>query len=180
MKRLAIVVGSLLLVLALGGFAYVFLTAEEPETATEPSNSDPFGGLVSDYPDGSRDPGDYLTFRLSNGSTVSVPDFTKQDQPEWAGENGYLVNGNPEGDYMTTYIPADGTGNPGSITVVLQAEPLGEKRLQAEEALQAQFRVTDEELCLMGVSVFSQPGLSDVYDRRNLGLSFCPGAVRLP
>ncbi len=156
--------------------ALVFLLADKTPgvpTATE----QPFG-FVGEPSSGTPKS---LPLSLSDGSVVSVGDFTKNNQPEWASEtSGFWVAGHEREDFLILYFPPDHAGGMGEFLVTLNAEPLGAVRRSAEAALKAKLEMTNEELCKALVSVAAAPGVNSAYFGYELRLSFCPGAVQLP
>ena len=71
-------------------------------------------------------------------------------------------------------------GTDNSISIGLAKKPLRVTRLKAEKALRTFFPLSDADLCSLNITVVT-PGKFDAkYGSENLGLSFCPGAVRLP
>lgn len=167
---------SVSIVVLVAGVLFIYSKYYSKSTQTVPvvTTTFPQSGTSTTVPVNS------IKFQLANGGTLTVPDFTKQNQPSWASDTGYLVAGSPTDDFMITYVPADSTGTGQQVAITLQNEPLGEIRKKAEATLKEKFTANNEQLCFLGVSVQTQPGLSDVYGGKELGLSFCPGAVVLP
>lgn len=164
------------IVVLLTGALYGYSKYSTKPTPAVPSSTTTFpqSGTSTVVPAGT------ITFQLTGGNTLAVPDFTKQNQPSWASDAGYLVAGSPTDDFMITYVPADKSGEGQQVAITLQNEPLGEIRKKAESALRSAFAANNEQLCSLGVSVQTQPGLSDVYGGKELGLSFCSSSVTLP
>lgn len=119
-----------------------------------------------------------LHTRVGRGLVVS--DFTKVDQPSWAGPWGYAVAGTATSSFLITYVAEDKAGHPGEFLIALNSQPLGSARRDAEAALIGKLGVSKADLCELVVHVRSAPGLSARYDGADLGLSYCPGAVSLP
>ena len=176
MKRAALILVLLgtLIFIALG--AYLFLSqgrSTEPVPST-PSNGNPFGFL-----NGADSTS--LKLELTDGSIVSVPNFTETEQPDWAGESaGYQVAGDASGSYLITYIPADEFGSQAQFLVALLAEPLGASRLAAEAELKASLSLSEGEICMLDAQVWTNDSVNATYAGRDLGLTFCPGATPLP
>ncbi len=169
------VAGAVLLVVIIAAvLAFMFF---KKDTATIPvtQNQNPFG-TVSGTNSGTTAS---MTILLTNGSTASVPDFTKDEQPSWAGPTGYRVAGTDTGDYLIVYVPSDGKAA-SQFLLTIFAEPIGAVRKSAEAALRNRLLLTDAQLCATDVTVATGPGVSDTYEGTNLGLSFCPGSVKLP
>jgi hypothetical protein len=181
MKKILIILGIILalLVIVLGVRAIFF---HPPATQPGPKNQDPFG-FSSSTPSTATNPGQSnktLLLKLGDGSVVSVPNFIDPSQPSWATPSQLLVAGDPAEDFLITYIPADSQSSLPEFIITLQNEPLGATRLEVEDVLRNKLRLTDKQLCLLNVSIETAPGLSETYDGRQLGLSFCSGAVKLP
>ena len=178
MKRVALVLTILGLLLLIAVGAYLLLVRDiEGEPEPGPAGSDPFGFLPG--ASGSND--DTLPLTLDDGSTVSVPDFTASNQPDWAGESsGYQVAGDADGDFLITYIPADQFGSQAQFLISLLQEPLGEVRRRAESALKVRLGISEQELCGLDAQVWTGSDVNETYAGYDLGLSFCPGATVLP
>ncbi len=167
--------GVLVVVAIIGAGLFLFLSQGKP-IPSEPTTS-PFGFTGGTASVASKT----LTLSLRDGSTVQARDFTKENQPDWAGvASGYLFAGSDEDAYIILYFPPDAAAGLGEFLVNIQSEPLGEVRRRAEAAMKAKLEMTEPELCKLAVSVRTTPGLSDTYGGYDLGLSFCPGAEPLP
>lgn len=147
---------------------------EVPAAVQQPSVSFPSSSTTPASQSGT------LAIAFPDGTATKIPDFTKGNQPAWAGDTGYLVAGSPTDMYMITYIPPANGNYQNAFTIVVQGEPLGEVRRAAETAFINKTGFSKKQICELGVSVVTQPGLSDTYDRAELGVSFCPGATVLP
>jgi len=170
----AIAGGILVIIGILVTFAFLSLKKNTAQVLPA-QNENPFGteGTTKPAAVGS------MPILLTDGTTASVPDFTKESQPSWAGPTGYLVAGTDIGDYMIVYVPSDGKAA-SQFLITIYAEPIGAMRKTAEAALRNRLGMTDTQLCSVDVTVATAPGVSDTYDGTNLGLSFCPGSVKLP
>lgn len=169
MKKRFMIGGIILILLIIGGLVYFLMPKASPEPST---NEDPFGALGG----GTRVPPNMIRVTLTDGSTADVPDFTQEAQPEGASAvNGYQVGGSDDDAFQILYYPEDN-----GFLVSLLAEPLGENRLRAENALRGKLQLTDEALCKLNAHVATSIHVNETYAGQNLGLSFCPGAVRLP
>lgn len=176
MKRTYLFFGSLV-VIALGAIAYAFSPPVMSPGNQAASSTNPFGspaGSISGTNTNSSSTA--LTLQLQDGSQVSVPNFTKENQPPTANaESGYQVAGGNTSDFQILYYPQNS-----GILISLFAEPLGAVRLAAENALRARFGLSDSQLCKLIVDVRTTADVNSTYAGRNLGLSFCPGSVTLP
>ena len=169
------IIGLLVLVLiVVAGGVYFFM---KKPALTQPSATNPFGSVPSQNV---LPTGDILTVTFSDGTQASVPNFTKTNQPSWAGPSGYEVAGTPDADFLITYIPKDSAGHREQFLITLQKEPLGATRKAAEDALRQKLQLTNAQLCALDTQVRAAPGLNDAYNGQILGLSFCSGSVMLP
>lgn len=174
--KYAVIAGGVVVVLVLIWVGvFFFLTKQSAPSTEQQTNNNPFGYTGSTVQQKS------LPLVLTDGTVVETRDFTKENQPDWAGAtSGYLVAGGEQLDYMVLYFNNGEPGERGEFLVTLNKEPLGENRRRAEAAIKAQLEMSEVELCKLAISVSSAPGVSDAYGGKNLGLSFCPGAVALP
>ena len=177
-KWLLVAIAGAVLLLVILGVVVLMLFKH-----TSPAN--PLQTTTVPNPFGTNNPGQTtalgsMPIVLADGSEATIPDITKTTQPAWAGpESGYLVAGSDTGDYLATYIPSDGKA-PSEFLVTLYAEPIGATRKVAEAGLRNRLGMTDAQLCSLWTVVATAPGVNTSYDGVNLGLSFCPGAVKLP
>jgi hypothetical protein len=114
------------------------------------------------------------------GDKLAIPDFTG-GHPADKEQSGtyYHVTENANRDEMyQDFSIVYGTDS--SISVGLLAEPLGAARMHAEATLRKLLQLTDDQICALDVSVMVPASVSDVYAAEDVGLSFCPGAVKLP
>jgi hypothetical protein len=121
-----------------------------------------------------------LSIKTTTGNVFTVPNFT-QGHPVASEPNGsyYYVTEDAEGnDMVSDYSIVYGTDS--SVSIGLLAEPIGEARRHAEAQLRKLIPVTDQELCSLYITVMVAPDVNEDYSATNLGLSFCPGAVKLP
>jgi hypothetical protein len=119
-----------------------------------------------------------ILLTLKDGSQVGVPDFTQTNQPPGANATaGYQVAGGfgPGQTFNIVYFPANGGG-----FIVVIAKPFKRSRLEAEAALRRVLRLTNRQLCELNIDVGAPRATGGgTLAGRALGLSFCPGAVRL-
>lgn len=170
--------GGLLLVVSALILYFVFRSVPAGNTTQQEETGNPFSTVGSIT---SNRTGDGLALTLSDGSSISVPDFTKGEQPVWVSEYEYQVTGTPTGTYLITFLEPDQDNPQGEFLVTLLAEPLGETRIAAAAALKDQFSINDEELCKLDANVAAGPGVNDMYPPDlDLEFSGCPGAIELP
>jgi hypothetical protein len=173
-KTIFIVVVALLLVVGVVAvLAFAFMRPAAPGT---PGN--PFANTVLP---GSQSTGAQLQIRTVTGSLLSVPDFRKgHESYELPNGKYYAIYGpeySPEGFRFTvTYSEPNS-----DFLITLIEEPIGAARLEAERYLRGMLMLTDEELCALNTAITVTPNVNEAYSQyENLGLSFCPRAVKLP
>ena len=143
------------------------------------NNGNPFGTPSGNVTPGGTT-GQVTVLQTYDGETVAVPDITEGKQSFVVGANTYYALTNnqdtqgPAAKYDIIY------GTDSSITVGLFKEPLGASRLEAEAELSRLLGLPNETLCTLDVTVAVPIRVNEFYSARNLGLSFCPGAVTLP
>ncbi len=174
-----IVAGAMLLVLTVGILYFVLMPERQPGADGNIDSTNPFGNIGSGTFSSSSE--GELELQLSDGSTVSVPDFTKDEQPVWVSEYEYQVTGDPLESYLVTFLEPDADNPRGEFLVTLLTEPLGETRRAVENALMRQLGISRMELCKLDADIAAGPGVNDAYPPdRNLGFSNCAGSVELP
>jgi hypothetical protein len=113
--------------------------------------------------------------RVSSGDAVPVNNPVAIGDE--LGGGAYEISGN-----------GSGIGVPFNITyfeeydyyqIALEQEPLAEIRRAAEERFVSQLGVSEADACALAVSVRTRREVNDFYAGTELGLSFCPGSVRL-
>jgi len=92
-------------------------------------------------------------------------------------------------DPQLFYLVGQATTSPFSISyttathlfvVTLNKEPLGTIRGDAEQFLLEALAVQPTDVCLLATDVVAASGTNPLYEGKNLGFSFCPGATQLP
>lgn len=183
MNRPLLILGAVVLVIAIIVAGYLYF-AQSPAgvSSQNASTTNPFGTPAGGVtPAGSSPSSSAFQVPLSNGTSVAVPDFTKTNQPDWAGTtSGYRVAGSEQAGqggagFQILYYPGDG-----SFNVVLLDEPIGQMRLAAESALREALGLSSADLCKLRIQVSTLISVNETYAGQSLGLSFCPGAVKLP
>ena len=170
--------GAALLLVSAVILYFVFRSVPAGNTTQQEETGNPFSTIGSITNNRS---GDNLALTLSDGSSVTVPDFTKAEQPVWVSEYEYQVAGTPTGTYLITFLEPDQDNPQGEFLVTLLAEPLGETRAAAAATLKDQFGITNEELCKLDANVAAGPGVNDMYPPDlDLEFSGCQGAIELP
>lgn len=167
-------VAILLVVLVIGITIVTYLVITS--SGTDSNEPVPIGNPFDFASTTPNDRSEQLLLPLRGGAEVYVPDFTKENQPEIAGpETGYHVANAAEERYRILYFPQGAY-----FLVSLYTEPLGETRLAAESELRQKLQLSNNELCALNLEVRTNIYTNETYAGRNLGLSFCPGAVPLP
>lgn len=119
----------------------------------------------------------------SNGSgSISVKDF-KSDPDTKVDTNNkghYYLSGGldptaEDAPFSILYVDSDQ-----SFNITLLKEPLGDYRKLAEQELMAKLGTSMEEMCGLRYWVSVPTWVNKTYSTKNLGFSFCPGAVQLP
>ena len=105
-KKLLLIILSVfvLLCIAIGAYLYFSLRTPTP-TGPQGNSPDPFGvtGNTS-----STNISRSLPLVLSDGTVVDSNDFTKENQPDWAGpDSAYVVAGSETEDYLILYFRPD-------------------------------------------------------------------------
>ncbi|MEJ0053390.1 MAG: hypothetical protein WDN10_01505 [bacterium] len=181
MKAKLIITAAVILVAIIAVLAFYLIRPHSAELPVQNPATNPFGTPAGTVTTTSGTSSDLLPVILNDGSTVQVPDFTKSNQPDWAGPAaGYQVAGSVTSDFVITYILPDPTTQRPQFLITLLAEPLGSVRLAAEQALRTALELSDTQLCALDTVVSAGPGVNDAYAGKSLGLSFCPGATKLP
>lgn len=163
----------LLLAFLAGVIALSLFRSDEPDGNTPDGSF--FGGL---FPSGSTPAAGSTTLTLSDGGTVQVRDLTVGKTPAELGNATYyeLTEGDATAEerFSITY------GTDSSFSIALLMEPLSESRAAAEEYLRQKLGLSDQQLCGLYITVAVPNYVNEFYSAADVGLSFCPGATRLP
>lgn len=183
MKRLFLILAAILVLGLVLFLAYRMFGNRQPDPVpTQPTNF-PIASSTSDgLPS--------IPLMLRNGSTISVNDFTKSSLTVTDNQDPTILylNGDPGLCQAGVSCP-EGAGRGFDIsfdseaslfTVTLLKEPLGELRREAEQQLKGILGITETQMCALNYSVGTLGFVSETYGGRELGFSFCPGAVPLP
>jgi hypothetical protein len=166
-----IIIVSLLLVILVS--AYVYKTKSTPDIAKISSD------LGIQTSTNNTQTNAVIDLKTITGQIVEVRDFKKDpDVNTWYDESTFLIGDgkrNESNAYQIFYFDTDR-----SINISLLSEPLGSVRLIAEEQLMKRLGLSKEVLCSLHINVGTPGFVSAVYAGQNLGLSFCPGSVKLP
>jgi uncharacterized membrane protein YdfJ with MMPL/SSD domain len=126
--------------------------------------------------------GSGMTVQSLTGQNIQVNDFLHDPatQKDPSNANSYYLSGlftlsNKNPPYSIEYV----TSNQ-SFTIGLWTEPLKQTRQAAEQDLMSKLGITQQEMCQLRYYVSVPYSISPIYEGKNLGFSFCPGAVNLP
>lgn len=183
-----------LAVLALGLFAFLWWASRHQSTQTPtPSGtiSFPSGTGVAPISSASSTSASLSFIVGTQSGSLPVSDFLHNGVTvrDAANPTRYLLVGNsgacpsrpqecqagPEVPYLITFDTASQV-----FAITLTQEPLSEARRQAETFLARTLRVSEQQLCSLKYLVGTTRDISEQYAYKNLGFSFCPGAVALP
>lgn len=182
-KKTLLILGSLLVLLAIGALIYAFYP-KTPASAPD-GNGDPFGSIGGGA--------SKLTYavRGQGNETIRVNDFIRNGETVadplnpasyvLAGDTGYcLADGTcPHGAETEKFqISFDEGSN--TFSIALTAEPLSTARAEAEQFLMERLGVDSATLCKLNYFVSTTYWVNESYANRNLGFSACPGAALLP
>lgn len=170
--------GSAVLLVAVV-FVFLFFFTRSGEDSPTPPDTEPSFGQAPDVTPGGGTQ-DVVVIETSGGQTISVPDFIRDRQPFIVASKAfYFITDNQQtkGDAAEFDIVY---GTDSSISIGLFKEPLGAVRFAAETELKSLLRLDNATLCTLKVSVAVPNSVNSFYSGKNLGLSFCPGATKLP
>jgi hypothetical protein len=119
-----------------------------------------------------------LVLKTKDGGVTTVPDFTarhtSQDMP--GGPLYVLVPDRLDGTLAYQVQFLKGTSE---ITIGIFKKPFGATRKTAEGTLRKFFPLPNALLCRLKIEVLIPGPVDRQLSAQNLGLSFCPGSVRL-
>ena len=126
-------------------------------------------------------PSETTTITTARGTTLAVNDFTKDPNvvadPSNPGNYYFAGKSTVENPYPPFSVLYVGTDN--SITIALLEEPLNQNRILAEELVLQRLGITKEKACSLRYQVSVPYWVNEFYIGKNLGFSFCPGAIAL-
>lgn len=184
MKKI-IIVGILVIVGMLISIVYMVRTPAPPDTGDQnnPTSFPEGNDTQTDIPDKSQSK---ISVTTNTGQALEVRNFiTDSDTvPDTINPGSYSLGNHFEKADATSadtppYVIRYDTKTK-SFSIGLFAEPIKEKRLDAEAQMLRQLGISKEQMCQLNYIV-SVPGfVNEAYSSRNLGFSFCPGSVTLP
>ncbi len=175
-KRLVFIVGGILIVCLL--LLNILLSNNGDDSLSVDTIARELGMSNTSIVDGGSSEVTTFPSTGSNENSVQTRDFLKDpDVIDWDGGGTFMLGaGIIDGDeaYQLFYYKSDQ-----SISIVLFAEPFGRVRQVAESQLLERLGVSKEVVCKMNVRVNVPVSESETLSGLNLGLSFCPGSVKL-
>jgi len=119
----------------------------------------------------------FMKIPTSNDRAASISDPRLLATTEDIGSGLYSIT-SLENETTTTFGIVFNENN-GSFAIGLEVEPIAQTRLDAEVHLMQILKISEKELCLLNVFVGVPDRVNSFLSGRNLGVSFCPGAVPL-
>lgn len=173
---------ALVLVVTLLIVGVVYLLVSRSMTTDIPSGSTTFPTSTDDLPVASEPTqGDTFVVSTADGGQLRVKNFMRESATVKDTNNpgsyylaGALTLGQPEPAYTVTYKEIDR-----SFTISLWQEPLKLTRERMEFELLQTLGITKQEICTLRHSVLVLYSVRPDLAGKNLGFSFCPGAVTL-
>jgi hypothetical protein len=116
---------------------------------------------------------------INNG--VTVPDTENPGNYYLAGSVGYCLSdgtcpsGAPASDFKVVYFSKEQ-----AFAIGLTQEPIGQARHDAEQFMLSTLGISEADLCNINYYIGTDDEVNPTYAGKNLGFSFCPGAVALP
>ena len=155
---------------------WYYVTNRSPKEVVS-TNQNPFASTTTGTSVGN---GPTIQIQGTDGSQYTIPDPTigKKFDKMTDGTYYQLTNNQETLGSEAQFEIVYGTDN--SIQIGLTKEPLKQSRLAAEKQLRVFFPLADEQLCKLNVFLGVPAQVNETFAGQNLGLSFCPGAVKLP
>lgn len=177
--KLRILVIGLLILLLLGGVLHFVMRPKEEAPLPDPGN--PFQNAVSEPSSPIVAPTTLRQTPLRNGTYAQIPDPTLIPQEEGhTPVQGYVIAGGYDKSFRAIFYPAQ-AGGKDRFLIAINAEPLSQSRSEAEAALRSYTGLSNPALCqLTDIQVWVNKDVNEQYAGRDIGLSFCEGAERLP
>lgn len=184
-KQNIILLGAAILILVLLVLGLFFFLKPKPVAQNNPGTTTlPSSGVT---PAGSGT----IAVAGTGGSTVQTADFLHNgvtyEDPANAGQyylagtsgvcdaQGNCPKAGTATNYNIVYFSSSKT-----FVIGLADEPLGAIRLEAEQNLMHILGLSSDQMCKLDYTVITSSYVSPTYGGKNLGFSFCPGAVPLP
>ncbi|MDP1689838.1 MAG: hypothetical protein Q8L52_01375 [bacterium] len=195
-KLIIWILGTLLGAIVVAVLWYIFFVSKTPPQTFQPTTTLPVGGSVtpmSQRPSYATSSALTQTMNLAvqNGSTVVVLDFIRNGVtiPDTVNAGRYLLAGNlgrcvsnPQQcqaaqatDFSVYY-----NNIVQSFIIDLTQEPIGQARLNAGQFMLTTLGLTQGQLCSLNYYLGVTRYVNAQFTGKNLGFSFCPGAIVLP
>jgi hypothetical protein len=143
-------------------------------TANQPTTGTGTGGVTAT-------PDKTITVPAEHGGTITIRDFKSDPSvitnPNIPGQYILAGGSDPSGtgaSYSTFYVDLDQ-----SFNITILQEPIGDVRKQAEQDLMSRLGINQDQACALRYWVGVPNFVNSIYSGKNLGFSFCPGAVAL-
>jgi hypothetical protein len=110
-------------------------------------------------------------------SSTRVTDITKLPEVVDIGDGMYSLNGtrsNPSANFSLLFSEADN-----SYSIAILAEPVAGNRMEASKYFLELLQIDETTACGLKVYLGTVASVNQTLSGKNLGLSFCPGAVQL-
>ncbi len=163
---LVIVAGILMLIVIVSYFLRTTVDVSEPRAVDFVDITSPVSSGV---------PGEQTSLMILNkeGQLITITNVKERaDQvgtDAWVFAGGFDVENEP---YALTFYESYNY-----FQISLEAEPLAEVRVVAEQAFLSALNLDKETACSLDVSVRTRAGVNEFFAGQELGLSFCPDAV---
>lgn len=192
-KLIGWIVIIFLVILTISGIWYVFSVPKIiPQNNVQPTTRLPVGDTITPISSSTAPhPSQTMTLATQNGSTivtndfihngVTIPDKVNEGHYLLAGNLGYCIS-NPQEcqaaptDNFTVYYNTISQ----SFTIELTKEPIGKSRLDMEQFMITALGIPAQQMCSLNYLISVTRYVNSQYTGKNLGFSFCPGAMVLP
>lgn len=178
-SKLAVWIAFVFLGAIVVGALWYFLFLPKPMSVTQqpPVTLPSSGSAMSGSSTQGSQLGSKMVVATRDGGTVVTNDFIHNNVTlaDPSNEGNYYTPGSAENGYSIGYrMPAQ------FFTIALEREPLGETRIAAENFLLSTLGISKNQLCNLNYYIGTDVHTNSFYAGKNLGFSFCPGAVVLP
>jgi hypothetical protein len=175
MKTLFISAGILLVLIGGGIFFFMFIP-KNPVPLTPSPVQFPNSDATPNTSSGSS--GKTITLAAQgSGKTITAHDFVNNGvtTPNPSNQGNYILTPSNSAAFAITYSSSNQF-----FTIALQQEPIGQARLDAQTFLLQKLGITQDQLCSLNYYLGTDDQTNSTFAGKNLGFSFCPGAVKLP
>lgn len=177
-KTLLISIGSLVII----GIAVIVFLIAGPKKQMPVNNAPPVGLPVAGSATQGSGPSAQGSSFIKTADFLSDPATIKDpinDGYYYLGYHVYEGVSDPTATttppYVIAYIAATQYFN-----IALMQEPIGQTRRDAEQYLMARLGISETQMCKLNYMVSVPDRVNTSFSGRNLGFSFCPGAIALP